>query len=189
MNLIVNPRTENLELISFPNGGTRKVAEPLGIPLLEGKVLGWTITMPTDTPVIIDERYQNSKGKLVPKRRKIRFDQATSKQQVSFLVNDYIPNVVTPLIDRGIGIFELTKKQEIHCHIIGYDTNYVDDVDLRDLQKSVSQLLIVRKITKGCYRQGTTNYIHYLKDIDDWYSYLDKYQCNKYKIFKFKRAF
>lgn len=148
-------------------------------------VIGWTINLPYDVPVIIPERYITLNGKSNKRERKIKYKDCTPLQQVKYLIEYYLPRVVTPLLERGVGVFELTAKGEVHCHIMAIDPAITDTVDLITLRKKVSQLLVVRKITKGNSRQGSCNYIHYVDCVQSWIEYLQKDQNGKLPVFMF----
>lgn len=189
--VIVNPICENITLRDYTKETFSFWTETLGILSKNGgsnptdSLIGWTINLPYDTPVIVPEVFIRRSGSPSKRERKIKYKDCTPYQQIKYLIDDYLPKVVTPLLDRGIGIFEVTKQGMIHVHIAAVSEGITDKIDLITLQRTVSQLLLVRKLTKGVTRQGTCNYIHFVSERDKWIEYLEKEQSSKLQFFTF----
>lgn len=160
----------NLVLLRFkePSNYVTKALGVLGIPT-QKLAIGWTISVPSglQIPVKFSKRYN------LPD--KLRYENLSPLQQYMFLIKWYIPHVVTPYVEKGVIIPELTKSGNIHVHMYIYDTDIADKYDMISLQKTISQCPMVMKITKGRRNMNIVlNYIHYLKDNNDWIDYLSK---------------
>lgn len=194
MSVVVNFRKENLtdvndwiandcysntdiELMSYKTfePSIQSVSNLLGIETLTNHCIGWTISIPDKAKIPLRIERKMRSGKITHDTQPIAWTAMTNHQQVTFLMQHYVPHVVTPFVDRGIIIPEVNKNGNIHLHILAYDEDITDEYDLRTLQRSVGQCLAVRKFSKNNIKNSIhQNYIHYLKDPIEWIKYLQK---------------
>jgi len=98
-------------------------------------------------------------------------------EQVRWYVRDYLPRVILPFIERGIVIFELTKKQQIHCHMICWDPSIKFMIDMVELRVTINNCVLTNSICKGRIENAKIlNCVHFLSDTPDWIDYLKKSQ-------------
>lgn len=113
-----------------------------------------------------------------PKRSTKRsYESLTPVEQYEYLIRIYLPRVITPFVDRGVIVPELTKKGNIHVHLICWDPDVRDKLDMITLQKTIGSTVLVYRITQGrASARVVLNYIHFLEDSDEWIKYMQKSQ-------------
>lgn len=136
--------------------------------------IGFTIALPKNglIPTRIPRTLKS--GRVVSDTATLAYGGMTTAQQLNFLINDYIPHVVTPFIHAGVICPEYHKDGTIHMHIMGQDDDIKDELDMRDLRCNVNQCLAVRKLTKKGTPPSVMNHVHFLKDAPDWLRYIQK---------------
>jgi len=102
-----------------------------------------------------------------------RFENLTKIEQFNWLIEEYLPCVITPYIHAGIIVPELTAKYNVHLHILAYDPSIQSESELDDFRKMVGSTLGVKKIIKSEANKVNLNYIHYC-DALKWLKYLTK---------------
>lgn len=157
-------KTENIRSSDLKD--VKEIARALGIsaaPADGHRNIGITIAVPV-----------NLKIPLVP-RGHIQYGSLTPKQQYQFIIEKYIPTVITPFVDYGVIIPELHKSGNIHVHLLCYDDDIKDEIDMITLQKKIGQTTMVHKICKGKKNAEIhLNYVHYLDNTEKWLDYLSK---------------
>lgn len=99
------------------------------------------------------------------------------RDQVLWFVYEYFPRVIAPYIARGILVFELTKKNNVHFHLICWDETIQSRIDMAELQHTINNCVLTNSINKGRHENAKVlNYIHFLNDQPDWIAYLKKSQ-------------
>lgn len=147
-----------------------------------GKYIGWTINIPTNYKIPVT--FYGGNGR--KSKREVIWDFLNHDQQLNYL-KMYIVKVVLPNIDNGLLVFEQTKRENIHVHIICYDPVYQNDYDIAGLRASVRHNMHTMKIAKtDMARHKRLNYIHYLEDPEDWFEeYMQKdFHKHGYPVYK-----
>lgn len=99
------------------------------------------------------------------------------RDQIPWFINEYHPRIIAPFIQRGIIVFELTKQRCIHFHMICWDETVVAEIDMAELTHSINNCVLTKSINSGRNaKPQVLNFVHFLKDVDDWIGYLKKEQ-------------
>lgn len=134
--------------------------------------IGITVSIPTKLQV----KCRSGKTKRAVKRD---YEALTPVEQYEYLIKVYVPRVITPFVDRGVLVPELTKQGNVHLHFICWDDSVKDKFDMFCLQKTIGNSMLSHNITQGRRdRQVVLNYIHFLEDEDDWIKYMQKSQAD-----------
>lgn len=123
--------------------------------------IAFTITIPPLAKIPLQISRTMSSGRVKTETVKTAYKAMTNEQQVKFLIDVYIPHVVTPFLDRGIIVPELHKSGLIHMHIIAQDDSIKDEYDMRNLRCSVNQCLAVRNLRNKFASDYVMNNITY----------------------------
>lgn len=190
MSVLVNSRMDNIETYKYKKS-MDFCALALGTStqkLPDGKqYFGYSISFPINHNIKVRQGKIYANGKIKQIETMLPYYKATPKQQMEYIIHEYLPNVVTPNIENGVGIFELTKAGEIHCHLLCYDNNIYDTIDMVTLRKTICQNLTVNRIIKNKDNKRL-NYIHFLNNLSEWVIYMHKEQIEgKSIIFRFTR--
>lgn len=130
--------------------------------------IGITVSVPTKLSI------KCRSGKRAVRRD---YESLTPVEQYEYLTKVYVPRVITPFVDKGIFVPELTKQGNVHLHFICWDENVKDKFDMFCLQKTIGNSMLSYSITQGRRdRQVVLNYIHYLEDEAEWIKYMEKSQ-------------
>lgn len=165
--------TDDIECVEYKTTELtiKCVSNLLGIDT-HAKAIGFTIAIPSKAKIPTRIKRTLKSGKVVTDTAMIAYQALTPHQQYEFLIEHYVPHVVTPFIDVGVCVPELTQNNNVHLHILGCDKNIVDEYDMKTLRCQVGQCLATRKLTKN--NNVNLNYIHYLQDVPKWIEYLQK---------------
>lgn len=130
--------------------------------------VGWTINLPDSFMV---PKIATQKGKLC--KVKVKWTSLLQKEQIDYLRFEYIPKVVCGYTDKALCVFELTKKGNVHAHLLV--TGIYNDYQLMEMQRSVArEHICVNIVGTNPNKQRHLNYIHWLTSLDDWLEYLQK---------------
>lgn len=142
---------------------------------LRKNVIGITIAIPTDWPCKLIATKHLKYGKIKKETIHRKYGTLPPEIQYGYLINTYIPQAITPFVERGIVIPELTKKGNIHAHLICYSPDIQTTIDMITLQRTIYSSIIVRQMTGGkIERHKYLNFIHFLKDVSEWVDYMRK---------------
>lgn len=175
--VIDNENENDIELArysKFFEPTIESVSTLLGIDTLASHCIGFTIAIPIDAKIPTKIKRSLKSGRVVTDTALIAYRSLTKQQQLDFLIKEYCPHVVTPFINKGVIVPELTGKGVIHLHIIAQDDDIKDEYDMKDLQAKVSQCLATRRLCKNPKHAIHLNYVHYLTDASKWCEYLQK---------------
>lgn len=131
---------------------------------------GWTISLPSKALI----RAVVNTGTCF-KPFKLRWEQCTPFQQIRYLIDTYLPKVVSGLVDVAIAVPEITQAGNIHLHLLCHHATVTNEYGINDIRKSVLQNMVCirfHKMKKNAIM--ALNYIHLLNDVDKWIEYMSK---------------
>lgn len=177
---------QNLKSMSYKT--VYECVAALGITTHGGSpCFGVTVAIPSNLIIPWPDIYNSKSRNGSVKLHKLRYSSMTNEQQYMFLIKKYIPSVITPFIERGLIVPELTKANNIHLHLICQDESIKTPQDMSNLQRLIFQSAVVQKISSNNFRLAINlNYIHFLDNVLEWLKYLSKANIPNLKFYGFK---
>lgn len=160
----------------IPQTSSRSKALSLLRPRLKGlakenQYYAWTINIPTKALV--------ERMKIRPKPPSLRikymkYESLNIDQQINY-IRDYIDELLKcPLFPTHKGIyggFEINSSGNIHLHCIVYTE--ASTLDIINTRKLCAQHRVCQTLHR-CRNEMRLNYIHEIKDVDEWIDYITK---------------
>lgn len=109
--------------------------------------------------------------------QKKQWQQLGPCRQYHWLMREYLPRVIIPYVQRGVGVCEFTKRGNVHIHIIAWDEGITREVDMLELRATVNNCVLANSISRGKHENAKIlNHVHFLQEPKEWVAYMLKYQ-------------